>query len=170
MTLKQFKNNIWCQLAFLLCLAVVCGAILGVVWYVSSINKPPQQGYDAGIYKTVYGENYTYSQDENFQGSTVTTTSHNGSVKSEEKVNVNDGASIVKITADVSYVKLEMYVVVKNESAEYIYFDKVGGTTFLSGFYNVENNVLQVADLVVNAQATITYDVLITAIKLAQNS
>ncbi len=169
MTLKQFRENIWWQLGFLLMLAILCGAILGTVWYVASINKPPEQ-YNAGIYKTVYGENYTYSKDENFQETTVTTKSHNGTVTANEKVNVNDGAKIVKITADVNYVKLEMYVVVKGESAEFIYFNKVGGSTYLTGFYKVENNVLQVSELVENAQATITYDVLTTAIKLAQNS
>ena len=172
MTLKQFRENIWWQLGFLLMLAVLCGVILGTVWYVASTHKPPKT-YDAGIYKTVYGENYTYTLDENFKEKTVTTASHSGTVTAEEKVNVNDGAKIVKISADVGgLVKLEMYIVVnKDDSAEYIYFTKTGAT-WISETHNyvIENNIMQVKDIPKTSSATYTLDTLTTAVKLAQDA
>lgn len=171
MTLKNFRENIWWQLGFLLLLAVVCGLILGVVFYVSSLNKPSDT-FDASIYKTVYGENYTYVLDTNFKGKTETLSNKGGLVTSEEKVNVNDGAKIVKFSANSGYGKFEMCIVVKNNSAEYIYFTNKGGSSvYLEGFYPINNNKLMVADLVsASAGATYTYNALTKAIQMAQNA
>ena len=182
MTLKQFKNNIWLQLTFLLFLAVVCGLILGSVWYFS--QKYSKANSNESIYDNIYGKNFVYTKIENFTPISQTTT-RGGTVSAIEKVFVTQNniididdaqknaiAKIIKITgAYKKWVSLDMYVIVENSAVQYIYFNSIG-STFLNDYKSfIKNNKLQLTDFtsVTAPTAVYTQDVIMSAIKLAIN-
>lgn len=165
MTLKQFRENIWLQLTLLLIISAICGLVLGLTWFFTRKNQN-----DQSIYSKIYGSQFTYTLDDNFAGlsDTLHKNDHAGTVEALEKVTVSDGAKIVKVVANSVYFDLEMYVVTKAESAEFIYFTKIAGRVYLKDEYNVKDNVLNLKEgFVENSRATWTYEALTTAIRLS---
>ncbi len=172
MDTKKFKDNIWYQLGFLLALALICGLILGGVWFATHFKAKGREPVDLDVYRTVYGESYSYAVDESFNGKTEALNTHNGSVTTLEKVIVNDGAKIVKLTAVASgLVNLEMYIVVKNNAADYIYFTKTNNTWLSDKYgYIIENNKMNVSDIPKTSSASYTLDALTKSVSMAENA
>jgi len=175
MTLKHFRENIWWQLAVLLVLALVCGVILGTVWYLSNLKN--RDTFDYSLYKSTYGQTYTYKADKNFKGSLETVnTSKNGiiDVTTLEKVEASDGAVLVKVDAhstDSTKVNLVMIIAVKEDTATEVYFLEKGKTWLENRGYPVdENGKMNVADFVLISGATQTFDGVSKAIEMAVNA
>lgn len=168
LTLEKFRNNIWWQLGLLLVIAVVCGALIGLVWWVSGLNKPQNDSY-----AQIYSENCTYEVDETFAGATESVVVANETlvVEATEKIVASDGAKLIRVKATSgNKVKLDMYVIVKDGAAEYIYFVSTENT-WLNGYgFEVKNNKLLVSDIPTKSTASITHSALTYAIKLAQNA
>ncbi len=168
LTLEKFRENIWWQLGLLLAIAVVCGALIGLVWWISGLNRPQNDSYTQ-----IYSANCTYEVDETFEGKTesIEVAGETLNVKSTEKIVASDGAKLVRVLAAAgSKVKLDMYVVVKDSAALYLYFVSTNNT-WLNGYSdNIENNKLDATFVTAQGGVTITYNALDYAIKLALKS
>lgn len=164
--LQKFRENIWWQLGLLLVIAVICGSLIGLVLWLSGLNRPQNNSY-----AQIYSANCTYEVDDTFAGETETATVAGETlvVKSTEKVVASDGAMLVRVQATAgSKVKLDMYVIVKDSAAKYIYFVSTNNTWF--GDNNIKDNKLSADAITSGGGVTITYNAFVYAIKLALNA